>query len=58
LENPLSYPPLLVLKILVTTETIQNHPKITCNINIDTFEALLIDHPQPYFVHSVIIGFV
>jgi len=48
-----------VFQNTVATNTIQNHPelfKIICNINIDTFQSLLSDHPRPLFVDSVVFG--
>jgi hypothetical protein len=57
--EPLPRPPPSVFQNSAAAETIHNHPelfKIICNINVDAFKSLLIDHPNPSFVQSVVDG--
>lgn len=57
--EPLPGPPDSELENEENQKTIRENPdlfKIVCNIDIDRFEALLVDHPNPRFVASVIRG--
>jgi len=57
--EPLPRPPQFELENFAANKTIHEHPnlfKITCNINIEKFNELLIDHPNQPFVQSVIAG--
>lgn len=56
---PLPGPPESELLNEENQKTICDNPdlfKIVCNIDVDKFEALLADHPNPLFVVSVIRG--
>jgi hypothetical protein len=57
--DPLPRPPPHVLDDPNATQTILNNPdlfKIVTPINVDEFERLLSDHPNPEFVDSVCTG--
>ena len=57
--EPLPRPPPSELDNSVANDTICAHPelfKIICNIKIEKFKELLLDHPNQPFVQSVIIG--
>ena len=56
---PLPRPSHLELNDPVARQTIFEHPslfKIVMPINVDHFEYLLLDHPNPLFVKSVCTG--
>jgi hypothetical protein len=56
---PLSRPPASELTNPVVSRTISENPslfKIVTPINVDRFEELLFDHPNPLFVESVCSG--
>jgi len=56
--DPLPRPPLSAFTN-VAMKTISENPdlfKITCLINVDVFESLLVDHPKPLFCRSVFTG--
>ena len=57
--KPLPRPPLSESSNPITTKTITDHPdlfQVKTPINIDVFESLLKDHPNPLFVKSVCDG--
>lgn len=57
--KPLPRPPDITFEDEVRMKTIRDHPelfKITCVIDVDTFEKLLVDHPNQPFVQSVLVG--
>jgi hypothetical protein len=57
--NPLPRPPLSAFQNSAASDTIQKHPdlfKIICGINVNVFKMLLANHPNPDFVHSVVVG--
>ena len=60
IAQPLSPIPLDKLNNKLAVDTINRHPDlfiVSTPINIDNFEDLLIHHPNPPFVKSVINGF-
>lgn len=55
--EPLPHPPPSELNNHIAVSTIHDHPdlfKIVCNININVFTGLLINHPHQPFIQSVI----
>ena len=57
--KPLPQPPAAALNDKIRKGTIHDHPdlfKITCDIDVDTLENLLSDHPNQPFVQSVLTG--
>jgi hypothetical protein len=57
--KPLPRPPLSEILNSVSSKTIAEHPdlfQIRTPINVDVFESLLKDHPNPLFVKSVCEG--
>ena len=59
IARPLASVPLSELNNVVANETINCHPdlfKVTTPINVDTLESLLVRHPNPPFVKSVLAG--
>ena len=58
-QPPLPDVPRAVRDDPVVNHTLRNHPhlfKIVTPINVDCFEALLVDHPNQPFVLSVVKG--
>ena len=56
---PLPRPPISELNDPIACETISQNPslfQIVTPINVDRFQELLIDHPNPLFVRSVCVG--
>ena len=57
--KPLPQPPATALDNEIRKGTIHDHPdlfKIMCNIDVDTLENLLSDHPNQPFVRLVLTG--
>lgn len=57
--DPLPGPPESETNNEENLKTIRDNPdlfKIVCGIDVDRFEALLVDHPNPLFVASVLRG--
>jgi hypothetical protein len=57
--KPLPRPPLSEILDPISSKTIADHPElfqVRTPINVDVFERLLVDHPNPLFVKSVCDG--
>jgi len=57
--DPLPWPPSYVFQNSAAAETILSHLQlftITCNIYVNVLKSVLVDHPNPLFVNSVLVG--